>query len=1385
VVIVGTDSVALARVGKLSVRYRLRDLLSGHVVLGQVLLSHPSVLISKLPGGRLNFQKIFRLGGPSGGGAKPLVAFHNVQIDSGDITIDLPAGPGDTARVARTPRVENGRLIRRVENLNAQISYLRISSPFPGENPILADIDELRGRVSDPNMVIREGQGRIEQAGDSLNMDFSRIVLGSSTAKLSGSLAWPKDTLLFNLAIATREALLDDIRPLVPVIPKGMEATGAFIARSLAGDITSISGENFTISARREGGTITGRAGLILGPRKGWSVRGVDLALGNLDLEYVRPFLDTLPLAGRLDGALKADGPHDHMSVDADVVFRDSLVTGWPRTTVNGAGVVATGTEAGVVFQDFVIRSADVDLGTVRRILPAIALQGFVDLDGKLNGPWLESQFEGTLKHHDPPFPETIATGVIQLDARGDTVGVWGKLAFDSLRLPGFWTSYPQFKLLGDFAGDVRLEGYLTSLHLVADLHGPPGRFKGDGVLTLRSPHYAARDLNLDFRAVDVRHLFTEPVETGLNGILRGSIDVDTLKAPTGKFAIRLDSSGIGGSPLDSARLDLSMADSLFRVDSLGAWAPDSRLGARGALGLRAPRTDSLRVAVQFDSVRALEPVLGGWLVLPEDTARRPLGGTVTVDGTLQGALDGFDIAAEANAPRLRWGAFSLGSARIRIRWSTSATGRAQVVASADSLQYGSLGFARLVAGADGRPDSLRWTVRGRNGPDAGINLGGQMIFDSSEVRIPLDSADLSLPSVAWSLVKPTVITVSDSTVDLGTLTLKGADDTSKVELVGSIPRAGHGRLSVTLESVSLKDVVAMLQKESQSVGGRLGGTIDVAGTAYAPQMHSELTIGDLSYGDFHVPKVDGVVDYAARRLGASFSLRGAKAVIMDIKADLPLDLALREAASNRQLPGDVSIRAVADSVDLSILEAVSSGMRNASGRLDGDFGIVGTWQQPRLNGSITVRNGAVTYPGIGVHHEGIDGQFTMHGDTLQVQRLSLKSGSGTLSAAGNIRLDQLTRPVLDVHLSADEFFVMDVRNFLTMTTTGEFDLVGPMVGVTLRGRGTVSKGTLHFADLVNKRVVNLEDTMFSRVIDTTLIRRQGLGRTFQNRFIDSLVVDSVRMEMGSEVWMRSNEANIQLAGNAIFSKSAAQYQVEGTLSTSRGTYRLPLAGFEFTTREFIVTRGGIRFLGTPDLNALVDIDAQYLLRRRVGDDVRIFVHIGGTLYAPTITLTSDARPPIPEPEIISYLLFGGPLNTSSAGYNQAKQAAVQSVASALSGQIENALVSNLGLLGSPITPDYLQITPGESWVLGTQVQFGWQWEVFGVPVFLTPTTRLGCQRAFVRTEDWGVSAEVRLTKEWRVSGSVEPTQSCNANSLTPGANNRQAGFDVLWEKNY
>jgi hypothetical protein len=47
------------------------------------------------------------------------------------------------------------------------------------------------------------------------------------------------------------------------------------------------------------------------------------------------------------------------------------------------------------------------------------------------------------------------------------------------------------------------------------------------------------------------------------------------------------------------------------------------------------------------------------------------------------------------------------------------------------------------------------------------------------------------------------------------------------------------------------------------------------------------------------------------------------------------------------------------------------------------------------------------------------------------------------------------------------------------------------------------------------------------------------------------------------------------------------------------------------------------------------------------------------------------------------------------------------------------------------------------------------------------------------------LSLEFRLSKEWRVAGSVEPVRGCNAPVTAGVPTARQAGVDMLWERNY
>jgi autotransporter translocation and assembly factor TamB len=464
--------------------------------------------------------------------------------------------------------------------------------------------------------------------------------------------------------------------------------------------------------------------------------------------------------------------------------------------------------------------------------------------------------------------------------------------------------------------------------------------------------------------------------------------------------------------------------------------------------------------------------------------------------------------------------------------------------------------------------------------------------------------------------------------------------------------------------------------------------------------------------------------------------------------------------------------------VQLALFEAITPTVRALGGRLDADFGIEGTWENPELAGSLVVHEGAATLPALGVRHEAMNGSFRLAGDTISVEELSVRSGTGTVDVRGFVRLEELSRPVLDLRIVADAFRALDLPGFLTLTASGDVALRGPLFEARLTGQGTATQGVLYFADLLRKDIVNLEDTLFAQFVDTTLLRRQGLETRLENRFLDSLRIDDMRVEMGRDFWMRSSEANVQLGGAVLVNKVRDRYRLDGTLQALRGTYRLQMG--LGTSREFAVTRGEIRYLGTPDLNADLDIDARHEVRSTRGEDVAVFVNIGGSLYDPRLTLTSDIRPALSEPEIISYLLFGAP--TLAAGASQSgfgSRLVTQQIFGVLSSQIEYSLITDLGV---PL--DYIQIRPTTTLggLSGAEFALGKQFRVFGTTAFLTASPRI-CRRERFSLEP-GAGLEFRLNRNWIVSASVDPLTSCEVASAGT-ATHYQFGADLFWEKRY
>ncbi len=1384
VVIRGEDGTLLARLPEVSLRYRILDLLTARIAFERVVLVAPQINVIRLPSGRLNYEEVLGLGGSgdstdSGGGRKPLVAFRDVEIRDGSVVIRTPIDATADTTIDTEPTPNGLMRVRRVDDLDAAISYARISSPFEGENPLHFVIDELSARFSDPALDIRSLSGTLDIDGDSIALNLSRLELPGTETELHGVLNWSEGPLLLALDLDADRLAVDDARPFVDGLPWGLEGSGRVSIHSLDPDHIRVGLERLRLDEPDGRGGVSGRLTITVHKGQGWTLRDTELAFESLTLDYLRPMVDTIPFSGRVSGNLVLSGPSDSLDTQLDVWFRDSLVVGDPETHVRGAGTLALGD--GIRFDGFRIDSSDIALSTVHRLLPTVDLLGQLALTGNLVGSWRDVLFGGTIRHRDGGLPESVARGWVRLDSRTDTVGVWAELNLDSLNFAGIHRSYPRVLERGVFGGELSLSGYADSLRFQTTVGGSSGRIVAEGVLTLLPQTRGVRHLVTSFENLDVQRLqFSAPL-TELYGRMSGEVVSDSGLGLSGALTFAIDTSFVAESPFDSLTGVMRFADHTVQLDGFEVWGPSLYAHADGGLGLDAAHSDTLAFEAVVDSLGTIESLLRDRLsAFNRDSLLTRLAGGLRADATISGSLDAFEASGILDVPAASSSGGTVEGLDLRFTWPTTANGRMTIDGKVDSLNVGRFAYSDLALDLHGRRNEAVWQAHARIGLDGSWTARGRMRVEPDATSVPIDFMGLLLPTHRWFLEPGAVITLRETGYDLDSVTVASEDGRARLELRGRVPRGGSpGRLTGEMVGLPLADAWGLVQLDPNAVGGAVGGNISLSGSATDPTWRVSLQWSDGRFGSIKIPMtLEATAAYVDRRLTGDAAGWRLGEQILALDFDLPVDLAL-EGADERQLPGQLAINAAGEAIDLSLAALLTLRVTDGVGRLDLDVGITGSWREPQLRGTAAIEQGGANFTGLGVTYSEIDAQLALSGDTIRIEKLGFQSGDGHAEFDGFVRLEELTRPILDLGIVVNDFRLIDVPEVLTLTTSGEFELKGPLYGATLTGAGTVEKGDLYFADLVEKQIVNLEDTLYASLLDADFVREEGLARALENRLLDSLRIDSLVLQIGPNVRLLSNEADIQLTGQMILGKVADRYRLDGSLMTPRGTYRLPLGrGWgvaELVVREFDVTGGQVQYFGTPDLNADVDINARYHVRTTRNQDIVVFVNVGGTLYSPIITLTSDVRPELPPDEIISYLLFNAPSVEALGGAEVAYLGSA--ILGAFSNQIVNPLISGLGL---PL--DYVRIRPPTQGLSGTEIALGWQ---LSERTFVTLSPRICHQQQRGLTSNFAASLEYRLSPNWHFAASSDPVNACTLTGGGAHLNRSQFGLDMLWEKRY
>ena len=1371
------DGRPVIRVGSVKVSFALADLVRRRYVLSRVELDRPTVVLETGVDGHLNLEHLFRLLQPKTGppGRRPLVDFRAVRITDG--TLVLRERP-DSAGVAFS---------RRFLGINLDLRRLRVS--HPDSTGVGADIRRLAVSISDPAARVDDATGHVTVDGDSARFDLSRIVLPGTAGTARGVVRWGegarRSRATLDLAANLRRAGLADFRWAVKGLPETGGGRVAVRARLLAGGGSEWVFEDADIASGRS--RVRGTAAFAIGARGGVHFSRLNVDADPLDLELLAPFLGKMPVTGLVAGHVDASGTPAALDLGADLAFTDERASGRPVNHAAGSGLVSVGGRGGFVFHRFALTRSDISLATISQFAPSITLRGRLDLSGTLDGPWQDAAFAGVIRHEDGGAGGSSARGAARLTL-ADTVRIDADVVADSLSLDDLARSYPTIGLRGALAGRVRVKGPAGALAIDATLSGPGGAIEGRGEVAERGGGVQVRfDGRLD--SLDISHHLPGAPRTRLTGTWHVDLTVpsaDSGEPVSGALAVALSGSRVAGLDLVRAGTKLTVTPERIEVDTAYLERPGLVVVAYGALGRAGQPAGQLSLALDADTLASLQPLFAWLRRAGGDTAASQLvvRGAGYVHGRIVGATDAWEAQGELVADSIDFGSVSTVNGRVRGTVRGGSRGLAFTLrATSDTLAIAGLRYARVLVTASGPLDSLRLHIGGAFALASSLQADLMLGADSSGWTARIEGGTLTLLDRRWTLVGAPRISFTREVVAIDSLELR-AQSGARVRVVGRLPLEGEGDVSLVADSVPVSDLYALAEADTTGIGGVLSARVHLDGTATSPRIQAAASLVEGRFGDFRAPLVEGSADYVGRRLAFRGGLWRDQQQVVTVSGSLPLDLALT-SVEQRQLPDTLEIRLRADSVDLAVLDVLTSLVRNVSGQLTADVAVRGTWRQPELAGAARITGGAAGIPALGARYSGIEARLSLSGNRLAVETARLKGGAGTMDVGGEVSFESLTRPVLDLTLTARGFAAFTQRDFAGLTGSGTLHLTGPLVGATLSGRLVVDAGFLAFADLVEKRIVNLDDPEFRAVVDSNLASAVGLGPSAPNIFLDSLRIQGLTVSMGPDVWLRSHEANIQLAGDITVAKNvesgASRYRLDGTLRAVRGTYRLVVGP---TGKEFRVTRGTVRFFGTPDLNPDLDIVAEHSVRAVQGSDVVVRAVISGTLLVPRLTLESDQRPPLSETEIVSYLLFGRPSFdlASGAGAPGSEQAIFQGalvgLAGALSGELEQTLVNDLGI---PV--DYLAIRPGGGSVgdiFGSaRVEAGTQ---IGERTFLTLNAGL-CQ--VVRwSQALGANVEYRLAPRWTLQASIEPTvQECRPVGfrIRPPVP-YQVGMDLFWQ---
>lgn len=1114
--------------------------------------------------------------------------------------------------------------------------------------------------IDTPPVKVVSGTGNLRWWSDSILLDVRSLRLPATRAAVHGVVAWPaKKPVSIALDVRADTVSTSDIGWMSPLIPHSGGGKAVVAVRSAVGggmryDISSF--DLAAVSSRVSGSfSIT--------PSRHTTLRDMAFDFAPLDLALIRDiFGDSIlkpawqgALTGRLRGR---GGALDSLILDTIVASYDDARTRGAHSHFVGTGAIDVGTSGITRLLGLALHIDSLDVRTLGAISKsADSLHGVLAGRVILDGPTRNLNFHDLwMQHVDGDRGRSTFSGAGRVASDQKTQWLEAKLTLDTIAVATLARDRSSLPLRGMAHGALNATATRDTVTLDVAVQSGDASAHLAGTTLLDSTR-TVMQLSGIVAKFDPRVFIARREIPAM--LIGGALSLELDDTPTTvdhHVAIHLDSaSRVGDSQVQSGVIRLGLDSDGFHMDTVDVRTAGWRIDARGRLARTGAGTnDSLTFAAEFDSLAVLRT-----LVLDSTGSPRFKefeGKLRASNGVLRGSFESLALRTDIGVAALRVGGLGVrhGTATVALEGLPNhATGL--IRGTVDSLAAGGASFdLASVAARIENGERMRLTASASTGDTIRASAGADITWPADEFLVRIDSLVASIAEHRWQLTAPANARISTGVTALDSLIMR-SDHGALVGAYGSLPDRGVIDASLRVTSLGFEEL-AFLGLLPADVSGRLTALARISGTRDAPVISATAALDSIRSAEHDRPTLTFDGTYAQRVANVKLDATIGGRRVLEVKGDVPLDLSLREV-KNRVIESPIALVLRADSLTLGDFEALVPSVTSLGGSLQGAVDVGGSLRHPTGRGTLLLRNGAFDLPTYGFAARNTEMLLELSGDSVLVKRLRMSDSDSPRDSAaivGVVRLDGTNWNdwVVNLTSTASRFRVIDDPRLATAEASWDLSIKGELAAPRVTGAVRLPYGL--FTIGAQKR---------ARTPGRITTRRAGIPN-----------LDGVTVTLGSDVRLKSRDANVQLTGDVELFGPLDKPWISGSVSATRGTYRVDLGVIK---RTFRVDSGSVILEGTSDTPAALDIYASYTVRRADEDDIHIGAHVYGTSGKPRLDLSSDLGSATAQSEIISYLVFG----QSTFGLDPGRQSTVRTATAALVPSLGGLLEGALGTL--------------------------------------------------------------------------------------------------------